>query len=253
MSDIFQGNVALVTGAGFGLGRASAIAFAKRGAKVVVADVNRNNGKETIDIIKGLGHEAIFVYADVSKASEVENLIGETVQAYGRLDFAHNNAGIMEPIPLLDVTEEQWDHTMAVNLKGVWLCMKYELIQMTSQGSGAIVNTSSVAGLMASPGNSLYAASKWGINGLTKSAAVEFAERGIRINAICPTVIQGTSIYLNLLDIDPGFSTRLSSEVPLKRNTSPEEIAEKVIWLCSDEASYIIGHTMPIDGGRSIV
>ena len=253
MSGNFKEKVALITGAGFGLGRASSIAFAKRGAKVVAADIDEEKGQETTQIIKKAGGEALFIKANVVKTDEVEMLISKTIESFGRLDYAHNNAGIMIPGPLTEITEEQWDLVMGINLKGIWLCMKYELIQMTKQGSGAIVNTSSIAGLMAAPGTSLYGTSKWGVNGLTKSAAVEFAERGIRINSICPTGMQGTSMYENTLKEDPNFSAKLTSEIPMKKDTSPEEVAEKVIWLCSDKSSYITGLSLPIDGGRSIV
>lgn len=253
MMGIFEGKVALVTGAGFGLGRASAIAFAKRGAKVVINDINVEEGRETERIIKQADGQAFFVKADVTKGSEVEMLVNETFQTYGRLDYAHNNVGILESAPFTEYTEEQFDRVMNHNLKGIWLCMKYELIHMTRSGGGAIVNTSSVAGFIGTPGTALYAASKWGVNGLTKSAAVEFAKAGIRINAVCPAGMKGTHMWLDTFARDPDFSAKLTKEVPVERDASPEEVAEVVVFLCSDAASYVTGHTMAVDGGRSAV
>jgi NAD(P)-dependent dehydrogenase (short-subunit alcohol dehydrogenase family) len=250
----FQGKVALVTGSASGIGRATAIAFGERGAKVVVGDIDEVHGRETVRMIEQAGSEGLFVKADVTKAAEVEKLIARGVQEFGRLDFAHNNAGIMTIGPFVESTEEQWDRLMNINLKGVWLCMKYELIQMTAQGSGVIINTSSVGGLSGGrPGTSLYNTSKWGINGLTKSAAVEYAKAGIRVNAVCPGGIQGTGISQNTVAIDPGVASELASEVPLGRDGTLREISEAVVWLCSDSASYITGVIMPIDGGRSAI
>ena len=253
MTGIFEGKVALVTGAGFGLGRASAIAFAREGAKVVVDDIDEESGCQTVEMIKKADGEAIFVNADVTKATEVEMLVSKAVQTYGRLNMAHNNAGVLDGTTLPETTEEQWERVIDLNLKGIWLCMKYELLQMTKQGSGIIVNTSSVAGLIGTPDTSLYAASKWGVIGLTKSAAVEFAKSGIRINAICPAGMIGTRMWNQTFERDPAFTEKLASEVPVGHDTTPEKVAESVMWLCSDAASYVIGHALAVDGGRSAV
>jgi NAD(P)-dependent dehydrogenase (short-subunit alcohol dehydrogenase family) len=253
MPNEFQDKVVIVTGAGLGLGRASSVAFARKGANVIVNDIHEGNGRHTVKMIELEGGEATFVNADVTKAAEVESMIAKAINTYGRIDYAHNNAGVLEGGSVIESTEDQWDRVFNLNLKGVWLCMKYELIEMVSQGGGAIVNTSSVAGLIAAPGTSFYAASKWGLNGLTKSAAVEFADKNIRINAVCPAGMKGTGMYKKTFEEDPEFSAKLTSEVPMKRDSYPEEIAETVVWLCSDSASYITGLTMPVDGGRASI
>jgi NAD(P)-dependent dehydrogenase (short-subunit alcohol dehydrogenase family) len=251
MAISFKGKVAIVTGVASGLGRASALAFAAAGAKVIAADVDVKAGEETVQMIKKAGGEAAFVKTDVSKAADVKNMVDKAVSLYGRLDFAHNNAGIMIPGPVTQLTEEQWDTLMDINLKGAWLCMKYELLQMEKAHSGSIVNTSSLAGLIAAPMASLYATSKWGLNGLTKSAAVEFARSGIRINAICPHSIKGTRMWMDTFEHDPALSARLTAAIPMGRDSTPEEQANAVVWLCSDEASFITGVALPVDGGTS--
>lgn len=243
--------VALVTGAGSGIGRASALAFSKEGAKVAVADIDAAGGETTVDLIKNAGGEAIFIMADVTQAAEVETMVNKVIQLYGALNCAFNNAGI-EGTPLVataDLTEETWDSVIDINLKGVWLCLKYEIPQMLKQGNGAIVNSSSVAGLQGSRfGGAAYGASKFGIIGLTKTAALEYASQGIRINAVCPGVIS-TPMLERLEKADPQISKKLNAAHPIGRMGRPEEIAEAVTWLCSDKAAFVTGHAMAIDGG----
>jgi len=241
--------VALVTGGASGIGRATALTFAREGAKLVIADMNEEGGQQTVHLITEKGGEAIFVKTDVSKAVEVQALISKAVETYGRLDCAHNNAGIAGGVRALsaDYPEERWHQVIAVNLTGVWLCMKYELAQMRSQGSGAIVNTASAAGLVGGRGMSAYVASKHGVVGLTKTAALEYAQQGIRVNCVCPGVIQTPMTKRGLND--PELRARLIASEPMGRVGTPEEVAEAVVWLCSDAASFVTGHTMTIDGG----
>ena len=253
MAGILQGKVALVTGAGMGLGRAAAIAFAREGAKVVVADIDVKNGQKTVDTIKKAGGEAIFVKTDVSKEADVEAMVNKTVEAYGRLDCAHNNVGIEElPHPITEGTEEQWYHLVDVDMKGVWLCMKHEIKYMEKHGGGSIVNTSSIAGLIGAPGQAIYSACKWGVNGLTKSAAADYAKKGIRVNSVCPAGMKGTGFYNRMLANQPGMAEAVIRMVPLGRDSDPAEIAEAVIWLCSDKASYVTGVAMAVDGGFTV-
>ena len=241
--------VALVTGAGSGIGRATALVFAREGAKVVVADIVVEGGQETVQQIEAAGGEAIFVKADVSQAADVETLIAKTVETYGRLDCAFNNAGIEGGMKLtIDCTKEEFDRTIAVNLTGVWLCMKYEIQQMLSQGSGAIVNTASAAGLVGFPSLPDYVASKHGVVGLTKTAALEYAKSGIRVNAVCPGVIQ-TPMVERGAQLSPGFDELALSMEPVGRFGQPAEVGEAVVWLCSDAASFVTGHPMVVDGG----
>jgi len=241
--------VALVTGGASGIGRATALTFAREGAKLVIADMNEEGGQQTVHLITEKGGEAIFVKTDVSKAVEVQALISKAVETYGRLDCAHNNAGIAGGVRALsaDYPEERWHQVIAVNLTGVWLCMKYELAQMRSQGSGAIVNTASAAGLVGGRGMSAYVASKHGVVGLTKTAALEYAQQGIRVNCVCPGVIQTPMTKRGLND--PELRARLIASEPMGQVGTPEEVAEAVVWLCSDAASFVTGHTMTIDGG----
>ena len=245
----FEGKVALVTGAGSGIGRASAMAFAQAGAKVVVADIVVAGGEETVQMIQQAGGEAIFVEADVSQASAVEAMVNKAVATYGRLDYAHNNAGIEGAMSsTVDCTEETWDRTIAINLKGVWLCMKYEIPQMLKQGGGAIVNTASIAGLVGSPGLPAYVASKHGVNGLTKAAALEYAKEGIRVNAVCPGAIR-TPMIARVVEENPEMGQIIESMHPIGRAGEPEEVAQTVVWLCSDAASFVTGLPMAVDGG----
>jgi len=249
MHNKLSGKVSLVTGAGSGIGRATAILFAKQGAKVVVADVSVNGGEETVKKINDTGGEAVFVKTDVSLASDVENLINKAVATYGRLDFAHNNAGIEGIMSsTVDCTEENWDRTIGINLKSIWLCMKYEIPVMLEHGGGAIVNTSSIAGLVGFQGLPAYSASKFGIIGLTKTAALEYAKANIRVNAICPGVIN-TSMVDRLVEAQPDVESGLTAATPVGRMGTPEEIAAMVVMLCSSGASFVTGHAMVADGG----
>ncbi len=249
MTKRLDGKVALVTGAGSGIGRSTALLFASDGAKVVAADVVVDGGEETVNMIKGAGGQAIFVKTDVTQADEVEAMVRKTVEDYGRLDYAFNNAGIEgEPVSLTRCSEESWDRVLSVNLKGVWLCMKHEIRQMLKQGGGAIVNTSSVAGLVGFGGNPAYVAAKHGVVGLTKSAALQYAQRGIRVNAVCPGVI-ATPMNKRLLDEHPELETMLTGMEPVGRMGTPEEVARAVVWLCSDEASFVTGQPLAVDGG----
>ena len=252
MAGTLEGKVALVTGAGSGIGRASALTFAREGAKVVVADVNAQGGEETVSKINESGGESIFVHADVSSAVDVEAMVAKTVEAYGRLDFAHNNAGIATQGRgglTHEFPEDLWDRMIDVNLKGVWLCMKYEIPQMLEQGGGAIVNTASVAGLVGSlAALSAYSASKHGVVGLTKTAALEYAQQGIRVNCVCPGMIRSPMTEPRL-DADPEHEQRMIARHPIGRIGEPPEVAEAVVWLCSDAASFVTGHPMVVDGG----
>ncbi|KZN24146.1 short-chain dehydrogenase [Haladaptatus sp. R4] len=272
------GKTALVTGAGSGIGRASARRFAEEGANVVVADIVEDSGRETVELIEDAGGDATFVEVDVSDLASVEHMVDVAVETYGSLDFAHNNAGILTDfVEMTGIEEGHWDRLLDINLKGIWACMKAELPVMNEQGSGAIVNTASEAGLVGMGGLSSYSASKHGVVGLTKSAALEYASRGVRINAIAPgptkTNIQsglmggpgawssmslrdrlGTAIDLIRTAIRTmwsDFDTSAMRDVPMDRIAEPEEMAGAVAFLCSSDASYITGHTLPVDGGQA--
>lgn len=244
-----QGRVALVTGGSSGIGRATALAFAREGAKVVVGDVLVDGGRETVRLITDAGGEAVFVRTDVANPYEVQALVDEAVQRYGRLDYAFNNAGIEGTMaPTAECSEENWDRTIDINLKGVWLCMKAEIPQMLTQGGGAIVNTASVAGLVGFPNLPAYCASKGGVVQLTKAAALEYARMGIRINAVCPGVIR-TPMVERVTGGNPETEAQFTALEPVGRMGTPEEVAEAVVWLCSDAASFVTGHAMVVDGG----
>ncbi len=244
-----EDKVALVTGGGSGIGRATALVFAREGAKVVVADVLTEGGEETVQRIKEAGGKAIFVKTDVSKAAEVVALVDSAVSTYGRLDYAFNNAGIEGNMaPTADCTEENWDRVIDINLKGVWLCMKYEIPEMLKRGGGAIVNTASVAGLIGFQGSPAYCASKGGVIQLTKVAALEYATRGIRVNAVCPGIIR-TPMVERATGGKPELEVQFTALEPVGRMGAPEEVAEAVVWLCSDAASFVTGHPMVVDGG----
>jgi len=246
---LVEGKVAIVTGAGSGIGRASAQAFAREGAKVVVADVVVEGAKQTVDMIRDSGGEATFVRCDVSKAVDVEALVKAAVDKYGRLDCAHNNAGVEGAMgATADYTEVEWDRVIDINLKGTWLSMKYEIPQMIAGGGGAIVNTASALGLVGSRGMPAYCTSKFGINGVTKVAALEYAQAGIRVNSVCPGVIS-TPMIERLLAEQPEMEAGFVAATPVGRLGRPEEIAEAAVWLCSDRASFVTGHNMVVDGG----
>jgi NAD(P)-dependent dehydrogenase (short-subunit alcohol dehydrogenase family) len=244
----FSGRVALVTGAGSGIGRASALAFAREGANVVVSDAVIEGGEETTQLIEDAGGQARFIAADVTRADEVQQLIGRIVDEFGRLDFAHNNAGIVRGALTHELSEDDWARVLDVNLTGVWRCMKHELAQMLRQGGGgSIVNTASVLGLVGNVERSAYAASKHGVVGLTRVAALEYAQRGIRVNAVCPGVIRTAMTAARLGD--PDQRARMIADEPIGRYAEPAEVAAVVVWLCSDAASFVTGTAMPVDGG----
>lgn len=244
-----QGKVTLVTGGASGIGRDTAVLFAKSGAKVVVAGRREAEGKETLDLIRAAGGDGLFVKSDVSKAAEVHALVQNTVEKFGRLDVAFNNAGIEGTwVPIVEQAEEDWDRVIDINLKGVWLCLKYEIQQMLKQsGGGAIVNMASIAGLMGSAGAAPYGASKHGVIGLTKTAALENARSGIRINVVCPAVIE-TPMGNRLFGEGEIRKFALSLH-PIGRFGKPMEVAEAVLWMCSDRASFMTGQSLVLDGG----
>ena len=245
----FSDKVALVTGGASGLGRVSALALAKEGAKVVVSDVAVSEGEATVQMITAAGGQAVFVKADVTKSTEVEAMVQATVKAFGRLDFALNNAGIDGVrARTADYPEEVWQQVIALNLTGVFLCLKFELPVMVKQGSGVIINMASVAGVTGFPGHAAYTASKHGVIGLTKTAALDYAKAGIRVNAICPAYTR-TPMLTRMLEKNPEFEEKLISRVPLRRLGTAEEIAQAVIYLCSDAAAFITGHSLVMDGG----
>jgi NAD(P)-dependent dehydrogenase (short-subunit alcohol dehydrogenase family) len=247
MEKIFSDKVAIVTGASFGIGQATAIAFAKRGAKVAIVDWVED--QETLRQIRAIQGEAIFIKCDVSQASQVEAMVQQVINTYGRIDFAFNNAGIEGAVaPIHECTEDNWNKTIGVNLTGVWLCMKYEIAQMLKQGKGVIVNCASVAGLIGFPGLPAYVASKHAVVGLTKTAALENAKAGLRVNAVCPGVIR-TPMIDRVTGKAKEVEKQYESMEPVGRMGDPSEVAEAVVWLCSDAASFVTGHAMPVDGG----
>lgn len=247
------GKVAIVTGAGAGIGRATAFKFAAEGAKVAVSDVNAEGGEETVDLIRKQGGDAFFTTADVANPADVEVLVAKTVERFGRLDCACNNAGIEGKIaPFAEQPLDNFDRIIAVNLRGVFLCLQAEIRQMLKNGGGAIVNLASVAGLIGFPGLAPYVASKHGVNGLTKNAALEYGKLGIRVNSVCPGGID-TRMLDSLAEQSTGG--KLTTEElmnplhPIGRIGTPEEVAELIVWLCSDRASFMTGANIPVDGG----
>lgn len=242
----FDSKVVIITGAGSGIGKATAIAFSREGAKVVVSDINEKQGNETVEEIKKSRGEATFIKCDVSLDEDVRNLVNKTIEKYGRLDCAYNNAGIEgKPCTTTECSIENWDKTINTNLKGVWLCMKYEIPAMLKYGKGSIVNCSSIAGLVGFETIPAYVASKHGVIGLTETAALEFAKQNIRVNAVCPG-----AIHTPMLErFTRGEEDTMASQDPMGRIGTPEEIAESVLWLCSDKSSYVTGHALAVDGG----
>jgi NAD(P)-dependent dehydrogenase (short-subunit alcohol dehydrogenase family) len=249
MEKIFDGKVAIVTGGSFGIGRAAAVAFAARGAKVMVADWFEDKDNTTLKQIKATGGQGVFIKCDVSKSEDVRSMVEKAIASYDRLDFAFNNAGIEgATADTHECTEENWDKTININLKGIWLCMKHEIPHMLHQGKGAIVNCASVAGLIGFSGLPAYVVSKHGVVGLTKTAALENAKKNIRINAVCPGIIH-TDMMDRLTGLDKEVEKQFINMEPVGRMGNPEEVAEAVMWLCSDAASFVTGHSMTVDGG----
>jgi NAD(P)-dependent dehydrogenase (short-subunit alcohol dehydrogenase family) len=244
------GKVVVITGGASGIGRATAIAFAREGAKVVIGDIDAHGAEETVELIKSTGGEAISVRVDVTKSDDVRQMIATTVDRFGGLDYAFNNAGFVGSIAgVVETTEEDWQHVIATNLTSVWLCMKYEIPEMLKRGRGAIVNNGSVSGLVGSPAAVGSVASKHGVSGLTKAAALEYATRGIRVNAVAPGMVR-TPLAQRIVESFPaGAEQAMLSVVPQGRWCETDEIAEVVVFLCSDAASHVTGHVMPIDGG----
>jgi NAD(P)-dependent dehydrogenase (short-subunit alcohol dehydrogenase family) len=251
MAGLLEGKSALITGGGGGIGRATALAFAREGARLAVADYAADMAAETVALVNAAGGQAITLTGDVTRAKDVKTMLDDTIVAYGRLDCAFNNAGIagwqVEAAgkKTAEWSEAAFDRMIAVNLKGVWLCMKHELTQMQAQGGGAIVNTASIAGLAGLPTSSAYVAAKHGVIGLTKTAAIEYAEAGIRVNAVCPGYIQTRMTEETMRR----RGAAILAQTPLGRMGNPEEIAEMVVWLCSDRASYVTGAAYNVDGG----
>jgi NAD(P)-dependent dehydrogenase (short-subunit alcohol dehydrogenase family) len=248
----FAGKVAFVTGAANGIGRVAALAFAREGASVVVADVSEQGNQDTARMIEEAGGRALAVRCDVSWAEDVKAALDQAVGTFGRLDFAFNNAGVEQPImPAADVTEEEWNRIIDIDLRGVFLCMKYEIPLMLKQGGGVIVNTSSGAGVKGFAGQAAYCAAKHGVVGLTKAAALDYAKANIRVNAVCPGIIE-TPMMDRFSGGTPQGRERVIAQEPVGRMGKPEEIAAAVVWLCSDAAAFVIGHAMVIDGGQTV-
>ena len=252
MAGSFAGKVALITGGGSGMGRAAALAFGREGARVMVADIRGDDAEATAQATIKNGGKARAYAVDVSRLDQVAELVDATVAAWGRLDCAFNNAGInIEHGPLADCTEEEWDRVLAVNLKGVWLCMKFEIPHMIAAGGGAIVNTASIVGLAGSRNTPAYVASKHGIVGMTRAAALEYGRAGIRINAVCPGAIK-TQMYLDREGDDPENNARIAAANALNRLGTGDDVAGAVLWLCSEASAFVTGHCLVVDGGEIV-
>jgi NAD(P)-dependent dehydrogenase (short-subunit alcohol dehydrogenase family) len=248
----FEGKVSVVTGAGSGIGRATALAFAREGASVAFADILEQDNQETARMIMDLGGHALAITCDVARNDDVRRALDETVKTFGRLDFAFNNAGIEYAFkPAAEITEEEWDRIIDIDLRGVFLCMKHEIPLMLKQGGGAIVNTSSGAGVKGFKGGAAYVAAKHGVVGLTKAAALDYAQSNIRINAVCPGIID-TSMMQRFSGGTPEGRQTVIAQEPVGRMGTPDEIAAAVVWLCSDAASFVVGSAMVVDGGQTV-
>ena len=251
MAKRFDNKTAVVTGAGSGIGRYSALAFAQEGASVMVSDINTKGGEETVQMIQESDGKAHFFQCDVSQSDQVKKLIQATIDNFGRLDYAINNAGIsMRPASTVELDEAEWDRVIGINLKSVYLCMKYEIPHMQKIGGGVIINVSSLAGFRGKAGTLAYTASKHGVIGMTKTAALEYAKEGIRINAICPGLTE--SGMTAGLDQRPELAEQLIALIPMGRMGLSQNIADAAVWLCDDTASFITGHVLVIDGGQTI-
>ncbi|WP_345246787.1 glucose 1-dehydrogenase [Nibrella saemangeumensis] len=245
----FNKQVALVTGAASGIGRATALAFARQGAEVIVSDVNAEGGQETVALIQEAGGKATFIPCNVADPDEVEALIRQTVETYGRLDIGINNAGIGGTFAkFIDQTLDDWNRMLAVNLSGVFYCMQAEIRQMLAQGGGKIVNISSIAGVRGMPNGAPYSAAKHGVLGLTKTAALEYVRQNIRVNAVCPVYTHSGMVH-ELMNMAPGMEERMRRVIPIGRFGQPEEIAQAILWLCSDENAFCTGQAIQMDGG----
>lgn len=251
MGKLMQDKVGIVTGAGNGIGKASALAFAAEGAKVVVSDISEEAGQKVVDLIKAQNGEAAFVKCNVASEEEVKHLVDETVRIFGRLDWAHNNAGIGAPtMPVNEVETAKWQRTIDITLTGTFLCLKYETEAMLKTGGGAIVNTASTGGLAGTPGLSPYTSAKHGVNGITKTVALEMGKKGIRVNSICPGMTE-TEAVKHWRAESPEQADAYESEIPMGRMGTIEEQANAAVFLCSDKASYITGVNLPVDGGET--